>query len=771
MTTSPLLANMPNSTRLLMTKKLLACLFLATIINCAAYAQTGSTNTSAISATPEKVNIPTPPAPSDTELLAQTNSVTQMEPVIVTGERESTNNTSTGSYTTTTATTATRTDTPIAQTPLDIEVIPRDVIQDQSIFRTKDALRNVSGVATEHDQGNGIQFENADIRGFKQQTYLNGIISGSTLSHTMPPVDMAGVEQLEVLKGPASTMYGAMEVGGIVNIIPRLPDFSTNNTVSAEFGSYNFYRGEFDTTTPIGTNQDLAYRMIGAYQESDSFRDFLHKKEGFAAPSITWKPNEDTTATFWAWYQHLNRPVDSGVPIINGMATTSTSANLSGPNSRNTQYIDDTVFGANLENKVTDDFTVREKFMLHYFDSQMDAVRLGNPSLTGGEWLITPRYDASSFNNLEFDSATEGVWKFDLGPTSHQILGGVELSSSDYYYDGLTQSLTTINVYSPLYPDGNFNPTPAAHEQNTLTQSEGAYLQEEMKVLDDHLHLLLGGRMDHAHQYNASSQTGPTGATRQEDLGFSGRVGIMYDVTPWMSPYMNICTSFYPSYGTDYLGQPLSPTTGLQYEGGLKFSLFEKKLLITTAAYQITKNNVVIADLDHPNGSGYYNMNGGTQRSQGVEYDMTGQITRELQVIGSYAYTDTATIKSNTKTTSAPPVGAPFVGIPEHSGSIWLKYNFLDGPLKHFGLGSGVFASSDFSANNSHTFNMPGYARWDAAAWYMLPLSSGQEMTFQLNVVNILNTTYYESVGGSSGSAMADPGEPLTFTGKVSLSF
>jgi len=352
------------------------------------------------------------------------------------------------------------------------------------------------------------------------------------------------------------------------------------------------------------------------------------------------------------------------------------------------------------------------------------------------------------------------LWKFEIGPTKHQLIFGTELNLNDYYYDRLTANLKAINIFNPTLPTGTWDLVPGLATQHTQTSTVGIYLQEQMDALDDRLHLLLGGRGDYVDQYYRSWSNG--NVYSQDDTGVTGRAGVLYDATSWLHPYVNVCRSFNPNtVGSNltFAGTPLDPTTGLQYEGGLKFSFFDKRLLMTTALFQITKDNVAVADPDHTG----FSLNGGKLRSQGVEWDIQGQITPELQVVASYAHIDTKVLESTSL-----PVGAQFANIPPDSGSMWVKYTFLDGFLKNFGVGVGVFASSEKAGDNNNTFFLPSYARLDAGAWYAVDLCGGRQLKFQLNVLNVLDKTYYES---STSTASVQPGTPLTFLGRCTLTF
>ena len=648
---------------------------------------------------------------------------------------------------------ATKTSKPIAKTPISAQVVPHEVIVDQAATKLEEVYRNVSSMAPVNTAGSGIQFENVNIRGFSQRASVDGVNF-----YTVPKLDLTGIEQVEVLKGPASSLYGMLEPGGMVNVVPKTASFTNHSEISAIIGSYDCYNTLIDVNQVLSPDH-LAFRLAGSYLQSDSFRDFVHRESTFLAPSLSWQPAPDTRVTTWLWYQNLDRPVDNGVPFTyNGKPAGDISVNRTDPD-HNTQQIDDVVWGTKIEYDVTPDLTLRDRFLLHWFDSENDAVRVNGA--TSAKNTYTTYLDKSSFHNLEFNNTAEAVYKVATGGLSHEILGGLELSRSDYTYDRLvSQNSKPVSVFQPVPASGPYVLTPGAAQQLTLTQGAAFYLQDQVDALGDKLHVLLGGRFDYVDQCYR-----PWNAVNQEytsyDTGLSGRAGMMYEVTPWMSPYVNVCRSFNPNSpnSTNFDGTPLDPTTGLQYEGGFKFALFDKRLALTAATFEITKDNVPVTDPDHAG----FSLNGGTLRSRGVEVDVLGQITDELQIIGNYTFADTEVIKS-----SSLPVGAQFLGIPEQSGSLWLKYTFQEGLMKGFGFGSGVFISGSKAGDNNNTFDLPGYARWDAGVYYTHRLTSERELKVQLNVMNVLDQTYYDS-STSTGSVM--PGTPISTMLRATLTF
>jgi iron complex outermembrane receptor protein len=230
--------------------------------------------------------------------------------------------------------------------------------------------------------------------------------------------------------------------------------------------------------------------------------------------------------------------------------------------------------------------------------------------------------------------------------------------------------------------------------------------------------------------------------------------------------YTNAATSFVPTNTTSRTvdGELLDPERGVQYEAGLKMSALDKALEGSVAVYQLTKDHVAMADPNNPG----FNINGGKQRSKGIELDMTANLPFGLSLIGNMAWTQTEILESD-----ALPVGERLENVPSRSGSIWGMYTIPQGALRDLSFGCGVFAESDKNgynalANTPNTFVLPGYARVDAAMAYKFKLPHGQLINARLNVLNVFDTTYYES---SFASTRVFPGDPRTATLTLGATF
>lgn len=635
-----------------------------------------------------------------------------------------------------------------SKTPGGIQVVPEQVIQDQGIWRLKDVYRNVSSVQPVKTEGFAVTFEDAFVRGFQQRPYLDG---GRT--YALGPIDLAALGRIEVLKGPASLLYGAIEPGGVINLVPKLPTFESFARVQATAGSYDYYRGQFDVGGVLDEGSKTAYRVAGSYQNSGSFRDSLTDESIFLAPSFAWDIAEDTRLTAWMWLQHLERPVDDGVAFSSAGNPVAPIETFLGDPNHNTQTVDDAFVGVKLEHDISDDVMFRQEVQLHYFDSEMDAVRrFGNTSATQ---TVAPFYDAGRFDSLDINSRTELVVQAETASIRHEVLTGVQVWNRAYTFERRrdTSTIAPIPIVDPVFPNYTYtinNSAPPAGQDVTFA---GAYVRDHMSMLEDRLHVLAGVRVEYILQDNSTS--------RQEDVAPTWQAGVLYELTDWVSPYGNISTSYSPTNpnATTLDGGALDPETGVQYEVGAKFQLIEDRLAVTTAVYQIDKEDVSISDPVNPG----FAVNGGNLRSRGFEFDGIGTIVPGLQLIGSYAYTDTEVVQSDSL-----PVGGRFRGIPLHSGSVWLKYDMQPGLAEGFGAGIGVFGATDKAGDNNDTFELAGYTRVDVAGWYRFQLDDGPSGRFQLNVLNALDEEYYES---SFNVARVQPGQPLSLFASLSLEF
>lgn len=677
----------------------------------------------------------------------------RIEETQVTAERER-------AYTAKEATTATKTRTPILETPASIQVVPEQVIEDQAPRRLRDVYRNVSGVQPDFTGGNVSATEVPIIRGFQDfSIYRNGFRTGQ-----LAPLDFANVERVEVLKGPSSVLYGLAEPGGLLNIVTKRPVDDTFAILEQEFGSYDRYRTTIDANAPLLGDGSLLGRISLAYTSDDTFRDHDGIDRIFVAPTLAWRPSDATELILDFSYSYEKYPFDHGLAFsAAGEPVADVSTFLGEPNFRSKR--EEIFAGYTFTHDFTDRLTARNITSFQYNKNRLNAFR--HFGSTNPDNTVNRTFDRSVPKGTVIQTVADLGYTFDLGPTRHNVLFGVDARWEPEFgnqQDGpRSRGPFPIDIINPQYGQFGDIVFDDFSDFDAEEQWVGVYMQDQIRLLHDRLHLLLGGRYDYVDQFVkfvAPAFDFDFEGDRQDDA-FTGRIGALYELTDWLRPYVNVSQSFNPV--SPFTVGDLSPTEGFLIEGGFKLSFFDERLTSTLAVYEITKDNVPVSDPDNPG----FSFNGGELRSRGFELDVAGELTPGWQVITNYAYTDTKVIKSDSL-----PIGSRFRNVPLHSGSLWSTYNFLPGSTLHgFGLGAGLFGASDKLGNNAGTFELDDFVVADAAMWYRYPLRlRGQRLPikFQLNLHNLFDKEYYES---STGTASVFPGAPRTFIGSIAIEF
>ncbi|KAM3090860.1 TonB-dependent siderophore receptor [Phormidesmis sp. 146-35] len=642
------------------------------------------------------------------------------------------------------ASTATRTDTPLRDIPGSIQVIPRQILDDQKTTRIQEALENVSGVRKEGNYG-GTDAGGFNIRGFAQDgNFRNGLADNDFYS----TVDTANIDRIEVLKGPASVLFGQAEPGGIVNVVTKQPLRTPYYSAEFNVGSYAFYRPSFDISGPLTPNSSVLYRLNAAYQNSESFRDFNFTERVFVAPVITWNISDRTTLTFDLEYQNSNYLFDRGLPSLGDRPAPIPISRLIGlPQS----VYDDSTFrvGYRLEHQFSKDWQLRNAFSFVSGRSE-GTYAIGGYGLVDDQFA--PIYiGRDNFSRKIYTLQTELVGRFKTGSIVHQPLLGVELRRNDWTYSSFdVADPILLDIFNPNY-DVEF---PAIPDEKTFSYTTrrdtlGIYLQDQI-TLAENLKLLVGGRFD------AFRRKDDFGTPEEESLtAFSPRAGIVYQPIKPISLYASYARSFQPDrfLGRSATSEPFKPTEGTQYEIGIKADI-SNRLSATLAAFQITKTNVLTPDPNDPDSS----IQVGEQKSKGIELDVSGEISPGWNIIASYAYTDAITSEDNNI-----PVGNRLINVPRHAASLWTSYELQSGNLKGLGFGLGLYYVGDRNADLENTSILPSYFRTDSAIYY-----KRDNWRIALNFRNLFNKTYYET---SQGRDIIYPGAPFTVIGSFSIQF
>lgn len=683
------------------------------------------------------------------------------------------------------ATTALKTDVPLKQTPLSVSVVPTQVIRDQAITSLQGAVENVSGVRTNADAISGYNFK---IRGFDSfDIYRNNLPTGDA---RFVGADMANVERIEVLKGPASVLYGRAEPGGIVNVVTKQPLDQPRYVVEQQFGSFAHYRTQWDFNSPVTEIPGLAWRVSGAYQDTRVFRDIDHSSRINIAPTVSWRPSDWTEFTVDLQYSGNIVSTPNGLVAVGSQVAplpiTRTFQERNDPYGRTAVFFGGYKFRQNLN----EDWKITNRFS--YASLWYDQNFMSSTALQGDNMTLTRTAQRQNIRADTYSTNIDLEGKFTTIGAKHIFLFGLDYTNNyrDYYF-ALGGTSFPINIYNPIYgmvPSWAYedatNGSGRKSHTSQLRRQKGFYVQDHVTFLDDRLHLLFGVRYDIADVVTGRSNNrfvgdySPTedaaiqarlGATPAKDTGWSPRVGAVYDLTPEVSVYGNFSRSFGANSTT--ATQVFPPQRGTQWEVGFKAQVLTD-LSATLAFYQLTKSNITTPDLATPDPTD--RKLAGLQRSRGIELDILGRVTERLSVVANYAHTDAKVIADNLRD-PLNPIGSGLLynhldDAPRHSGRIFLTYDFGEGGLG-WRIGGGVSASTRMWGDIQNTFMLPGWARLDGFASYTT-VFEGHKLTAQLNLRNITNTHYYDGANfGFTAPPRLDISAAQPFTAVGTLKF
>lgn len=645
------------------------------------------------------------------------------------------------------ATTAMRANIPLRDTPQSIQVITQQTIQDQNAITAETAVRNVSGVTVPNTSGG--RAEDFTIRGFTSSgnTYRDGI--RNDFNSNRAQAELSNVERIEVLKGPASILYGRLDPSGVVNYVTKKP--LTEDYYSLQFtaGKFGLYRPQVDLGGSLNDSKTILYRFNGAYERNETFRDFNDRERYFASPAFTFIIGDKTTINFEAEALKGTGLIDRGVIAVGtGIAPIPIRTYLGDPA---IPYKYQQARGSvALSHFFTPDINFRSAFRTNFNKANYDS-RQPRVLAADNRTLSLSNSDSDQSLQTAYWQSDLSV-RFDTGGIGHTFVGGSDLSYESFASKGLTSANRNIDIYNPVY---TFAPAPfslTGLSKNT-GRSFGVYAQDLVALRDD-LKLLVGGRFDYYFQNNDNRLT--RRSLRSYNRKFTPRLGVVYQPVEPISIYASYSRSFQPITSTNFFGEPFVPQTGEQYETGVKIDLLDRRLSATAAVFQITKANVLATDPNDPRNS----VQIGEQRSRGFELDLNVQPVRGWNAIATYAFTD-AIITNDTARNAAGEfflIGNQLQGTPRQTASLWTSYEFGRGLLRGFGGGAGVFAVGRRFGDNSHTFTVPGYGRVDAAVFYKIYSNERMRYRVAINANNILDKTYYSGVRGRYS---VEPGAPF----------
>lgn len=625
------------------------------------------------------------------------------------------------------ATAASKSSQLISRTAQSIAVVTQAQIAAQAAKTIPEALRYVSGVSSE-SSGPDTRFDTIMVRGFEADEYLDGLRLPREAWWGRPAWDPFLLSRIEVVKGPASVLYGQANPGGIVNMVSKTPQAEPGGQVYVTAGNHSQFGTGFDATGPLNDDKTLLGRVAGTFFDTETQVDHTRYQHYDIAPSLTWQPSDRTSLTLLA---QLRKDPDSG--FYNQMPVSGTLTH--NPNGR----ISSSFYGGQpgFDKYERKQGSIGYQFRHDFNDTVTFRQNLRYISSTGDYLMVypwgahadAPLIDRYSMNLKEtmvnFAVDNQAEFHLQTGPLKHTLLAGIDRMHSSVRSQSGYGDASPINYRDPDYSTPVEKPPFDSSTHSTMDQT-GLYLQDQLEW--NSWIMSLAGRYDAAKTKSTNLIT--DARSERNDYATTGRAGLLYHFDNGLAPYVSYSTSFVPSSSSDFYGRSFKPTEGKQSEIGLKYDPVGLDALFTLALFNLRETNVATPDPDHAN----FSVQTGEIRSRGIELDGKINITPAWSVLASWALTDPQVTSANDGSEGKHPVG-----IARNSAKLWTQYA-LSGPLDGFSIGGGVRYVGSSYATTDNSLKVPAATVYDARLGYQW-----REWGVALNAANLTNKTYLAS--------------------------
>ena len=632
----------------------------------------------------------------------------------------------------------TKTELPQRELPQAVKVLNRQAIDDVGATRLNDVLDYASGVTRQNTVGG--MTDSIAIRGLpgNEDTGMNLLLNGFSAARGFnAPRDLAGVERVEFLKGPAAALYGSSEPGGTLNIVSKRPLWTPYRSVQVSGGNQGLRRASVDLSGPV--SDDFAYRLNVAAEQRDGFRDHVGAERQVLAPAFTWRISRDTSLEYVGEYLRHAAPFDRGVVAVNNQLGALPASRFLGEpadgdaTARNLshQFILSHDWNADWRSRVS--LSQREA-SLKGFSTEATALQASG--------LLTRQRRYRDYGSDDTAIQAEAQGRLKTGAVEHELLFGVEsyrfrLDTYLLRANPTAAAPYAIDIYNPVY--GQAQPAPPLNTSNRELQRNNAFYVQDAVRLSPQWRLVAGLRLDRYDQALLNRRTDAT--TRQQPSSASPRLGISWLPTAQWTVYANAGKSFRPNSGADAAGNAFQPENGRALELGTKWENAEKSLGASAALFDIRKRNVVTSDPANPG----FSAAAGEVRSQGAEFDLSGQVSRHWRMNAALAYTDVRITRDNTlevggRLLNAPRVNGSLLALYEDALASGQRYSF-GGGVTHVGKRLGAARTQAEAGAGTPAFDLPAYTTAKLVAWWQL----SPKLRLTLDVDNLFNQAYYAS--------------------------
>lgn len=656
-------------------------------------------------------------------------STTDIGPVVVTAER----------YVSREGSVASKSDIPLVEMPQSVSVVSRDMIDLLNWTSLNESVRYSAG-ATGEAFGPDERYDWLQVRGFDPVQFIDGVQAPiGSVNNT--GTDLYGSESVEVLKGPASVLYGQSPPGGIVNMTSRRPRDVVGGELEVQGGEYNMWQVAGDLTGPLSDR--VSGRVTALYRDRETQVDFLTSKRLFISPAVTFELGEDTELTLLANYQDDDLENQStgflpayGTMLPNPLGKVPVGRNL-GETGYNFFKREQWSAGYDFSHQFNDNFSLQQN--LKYFDVKVDSRAVFGAGLVDADFNGTPD-DFRTVNRFDFpfneriDSLsvdTRGHLTFDTGSVEHYLVMGVDYRDYDGFSEFGFGVAPAIDLFDPVY-DAVIPPAALFPFIDETREQVGAYVQEQLKA--GKFVLTLNGRNDWVDRK-------PTAGGSQDDEEFTYRVGVNYVFDNGLSPYVQTATSFQPVSGATFGGVPFEPTTGDQIEAGIKWDdrAFGPgvRMFASLAAYEIVQENVLTPDPVNL----FFSVQEGEVEVKGIELEVAARIRERLTLNLAFTSIDTEI----TETSDPTVLGNEMVAVPDLLVSALADYTFQEGPMAGFGMGLGLRHRGQMYGDGANQWQSDSVTVYDAILHY-----DTQNWRFAVNASNFTDEIFVDRCSSAS---------------------
>ncbi|MPQ77477.1 TonB-dependent siderophore receptor [Hydrogenovibrio sp. JE_KL2] len=675
-------------------------------------------------------------------LISHAAKVTELKPVVVQSDKDKAAISKDAS--TVKGSTATKSALSLAETPAVVSVAKSDDLEFKGASSLSEATHYMAGITPDSRGGVVSRYDMFTIRGFSSNNnYWNGLSLMYDNWYLYPQLDNSILDRIEILKGPASVLYGNAAPGGLVNMVSKEPSFKSKNEIGVKLGNYNLRELSGDFTGGIGSS-DFSYRLIALGRTEDGQAKTTEAERVVLAPSLKWEPSDKTSLTVRALYQNDPKSGSYGSAPSKGSLYSNPLGQLE-PDF----YDGDTNFekfnreqrslGYSLRHEFKNGITFKQNARV--MNSKVDYESIYGSGLQADNHTLT-RYSIYSYESMDtqtIDNQLSGI--LETGKVKHHLLVGLDYQNMDAHLNTGYGSAPTLDIFNPnnsqVTHAGIMSSMYSITKREIKAKQVGTYLQDQMKW--DNFVVMAGTRYD---QYDGSEVANGT-KTKVNQNHVSSRLGALYTFDSGIAPFISYSESFEPQSGSGYDGKAFKPTTGQQIELGTKYNSPNKKVSLTASVFDLKKQNITATDPAHTG----YKIQSGEAQSKGFEMEANFTPVDRFDVALTYTALDMEYTKGDNK-------GKTPTWVADKTASLWGQYAFTSGVK----LGGGARYVGETYVDAANTGKTPGYTLYDASASYKTKMMD-KSVLFNLSVHNLTDERY---VSGCYSTSWCWFGKPRT---------